>query len=203
MERPFVSALVRPAGLASSLLGPNGSRWFALRGSQAHSSGRTGLRWFALRGSQAHSSGRTDEREIGGGSSRPRPGGRGGPRASCRDRRADGQPDEDAVWDAYVTLNNASHAYDELLNDVFGEVTPWDVEAISPDGRRRASGLGWSRPASAVGSRRAWLTRTPMWSRCGSAATTGCPVFPLCCAWRRRRACQLSRAGQRSRRYRS
>lgn len=48
-------------------------------------------------------------------------------------RVADGEPDDDAVWDAYVALNNASHTYDELLNGVYGEVTPWDLEAISPD----------------------------------------------------------------------
>jgi hypothetical protein len=48
-------------------------------------------------------------------------------------KAADGEPDDEAVWNAYVTLNNASHDYDELLNDVFGEVTPWDVEAISPE----------------------------------------------------------------------
>jgi hypothetical protein len=53
-------------------------------------------------------------------------------------RAADGERDDDAVWDAYVALNNASRVYDELLNDVFGEVTPWDLEAISPeDGQGR------------------------------------------------------------------
>ena len=41
--------------------------------------------------------------------------------------------DDDAVWRAYVALNNASHDYDEVLNDVFGEVTPWDLEEISAD----------------------------------------------------------------------
>lgn len=46
-------------------------------------------------------------------------------------KAADGEPDDEAVWNAYVTLNNASHSYDELLNDVFGEVTPWDLEAIT------------------------------------------------------------------------
>jgi hypothetical protein len=46
-------------------------------------------------------------------------------------KMADGEPDDDAVWHAYVALNTASHANDELLNDVFGEVTPWDVEALS------------------------------------------------------------------------
>ena len=48
-------------------------------------------------------------------------------------RAADGERDDDAVWDAYVALNNASHGYDDLLNAVFGEVTPWDLEAISGD----------------------------------------------------------------------
>ena len=48
-------------------------------------------------------------------------------------KAADGEPDDDAVWQAYVALNNASHEYDEALNDVFGEVTPWDLEEISPE----------------------------------------------------------------------
>jgi hypothetical protein len=47
-------------------------------------------------------------------------------------KAADGRIDDDSVWQAYVTLNNASHEYDELLLDAFGEVTPWDVEAIDP-----------------------------------------------------------------------
>jgi hypothetical protein len=46
-------------------------------------------------------------------------------------RAAAGAPDDEAVWLAYVELNNASRDYDELLNDVFGEVTPWDLEIIS------------------------------------------------------------------------
>lgn len=45
-------------------------------------------------------------------------------------KAADGRVDDDSVWQAYVSLNNASHEYDELLLDVYGEVTPWDVEAI-------------------------------------------------------------------------
>lgn len=45
-------------------------------------------------------------------------------------KAAEGRVDDDAVWQAYVALNNASHEYDELLLDAFGEVTPWDVEAI-------------------------------------------------------------------------
>lgn len=48
-------------------------------------------------------------------------------------RIADGQPDDDAVWQAYVALNNASHSYDDLLNEAFGEVTPWDVEEITAE----------------------------------------------------------------------
>ncbi|MEO3777676.1 hypothetical protein ABGB16_12675 [Micromonospora sp. B11E3] len=48
-------------------------------------------------------------------------------------RAAEGRIDDDDVWQAYVALNNASFAYDELLLDAFGEVTPWDVESIDPD----------------------------------------------------------------------
>jgi hypothetical protein len=48
-------------------------------------------------------------------------------------RAADGEPDDDTVWNSYVALNNASHDYDNLLNDVFGEVTPWDLEPISAE----------------------------------------------------------------------
>jgi hypothetical protein len=46
------------------------------------------------------------------------------------------------VWRAYVELNNASNGYDELLLDAFGEVTPWDVEAIDPDEADRQFGVG-------------------------------------------------------------
>jgi len=47
---------------------------------------------------------------------------------------ADGDPDDDAVWAGYVALNNASLAYDRLLEDRTGEVTPWDVgEELSVD----------------------------------------------------------------------
>ena len=48
-------------------------------------------------------------------------------------KAAEEEPDDDAVWRAYVDLNNASYEYDEQLNDVFGEVTPWDLEAISAE----------------------------------------------------------------------
>jgi len=47
-------------------------------------------------------------------------------------RAAAGTPDEETVWRAYVALNNASREYDEMLNDIFGEVTPWDLEPITP-----------------------------------------------------------------------
>jgi hypothetical protein len=50
--------------------------------------------------------------------------------------------DDDAVWQAYVDLNNASFAYDEALLDQFGEVTPWDVESIDPDEADHRFGLG-------------------------------------------------------------
>ncbi len=46
---------------------------------------------------------------------------------------ADGKVDDDAVWSTYVALNNASYAYDDLLLDAYGEVTPWDVDRIDPD----------------------------------------------------------------------
>jgi hypothetical protein len=48
-------------------------------------------------------------------------------------KAADGRTDDDQVWRAYVELNNASFEYDEQLLDAFGEVTPWDVDAIDPD----------------------------------------------------------------------
>jgi hypothetical protein len=57
-------------------------------------------------------------------------------------KAADGRADDDEVWRAYVELNNASFEYDELLLDAFGEVTPWDVEAIDPDEADRQFGVG-------------------------------------------------------------
>jgi hypothetical protein len=59
-------------------------------------------------------------------------------------KAAEGRVDDDGVWSAYVALNNATYEYDELLLDVFGEVTPWDVEAIDPDeaDQRFGAGLG-------------------------------------------------------------
>jgi hypothetical protein len=56
--------------------------------------------------------------------------------------QAKGLIDDDDVWQAYVTLNNASFAYDDLLLSHFGEVTPWDVEAIDPDEADQRFGLG-------------------------------------------------------------
>jgi hypothetical protein len=57
-------------------------------------------------------------------------------------KAAQGRVDDDDVWQAYVTLNNASFAYDELLLDAFGEVTPWDVESIDPDEADEHFGVG-------------------------------------------------------------
>jgi hypothetical protein len=57
-------------------------------------------------------------------------------------KSAGGRIDDDGVWRAYVELNNASYEYDELLLDAFGEVTPWDVDAIDPDEADRQFGVG-------------------------------------------------------------
>jgi hypothetical protein len=43
---------------------------------------------------------------------------------------ADGAIDDEQVWRSYVALNNASYEYDQLLLEAYGEVTPWDTEAI-------------------------------------------------------------------------
>jgi hypothetical protein len=48
--------------------------------------------------------------------------------------RPGGPSDDEAVWHAYLALNNAAHDYDEALNDAYGETTPWDLEAIRDDG---------------------------------------------------------------------
>jgi hypothetical protein len=48
-------------------------------------------------------------------------------------KAAEGRIDDDTVWKCYVELNNASFAYDDLLLDAFGEVTPWDVDLIDPE----------------------------------------------------------------------
>lgn len=49
-------------------------------------------------------------------------------------KAAGGALDDERVWHSYVTLNNASFEYDQLLLDEFGEVTPWDTEAIDTSG---------------------------------------------------------------------
>jgi hypothetical protein len=48
-------------------------------------------------------------------------------------KAADGRIDDDTVWKCYVELNNASFAYDDLLLEAYGEVTPWDVDVIDPE----------------------------------------------------------------------
>lgn len=57
-------------------------------------------------------------------------------------KAAEGRADDDDVWQAYLTLNKASFEYDELLLDAYGEVTPWDVEAIDPDSADERFGVG-------------------------------------------------------------
>jgi hypothetical protein len=57
-------------------------------------------------------------------------------------KAAEGRTDDDQVWRAYVELNNASFEYDERLLDAYGEVTPWDVDAIDPDEADRQFGVG-------------------------------------------------------------
>lgn len=51
---------------------------------------------------------------------------------------AGGAIDDDQVWHSYVALNNASFAYDQLLLDTYGEVTPWDTERIDPHDEEQA-----------------------------------------------------------------
>lgn len=46
-------------------------------------------------------------------------------------KAAAGAVDDERVWRSYVTLNNASFAYDQLLLERYGEVTPWETEAIT------------------------------------------------------------------------
>lgn len=48
-------------------------------------------------------------------------------------KAAGGQVDDDNVWNAYVELNNASFAYDDIMLETYGEVTPWDVDLIDPE----------------------------------------------------------------------
>jgi hypothetical protein len=58
--------------------------------------------------------------------------------AAARDHLAvvaasNGEPNDEAVWRAYVALNNAAYDYDRLLSSVYDEVTPFDVEKIVDD----------------------------------------------------------------------
>jgi len=58
---------------------------------------------------------------------------------------------ERAVWLAFVELNNASAAYDDLLFDVYDEVTPWDLELISPEDAEAGAGDGDDEQGTAAG----------------------------------------------------
>lgn len=55
-------------------------------------------------------------------------------------KAAGGAIDDERVWHSYVALNNASHAYDQLLLDEYGEVTPWDTEEIDLAAADREAG---------------------------------------------------------------
>ncbi|GAA1798406.1 hypothetical protein HC028_13760 [Planosporangium flavigriseum] len=57
-------------------------------------------------------------------------------------KAAGGRTDDDQVWRSYVELNNASFDYDEQLLDAFGEVTPWDVDAIDAEEAERQFAMG-------------------------------------------------------------
>ncbi|MGH3716904.1 MAG: hypothetical protein ACRDT4_26105, partial [Micromonosporaceae bacterium] len=57
-------------------------------------------------------------------------------------KAAEGRIDDDEVWQRFVAFNNSSSAYDELLMDTFGEVTPWDVDPIDPEQADEAYGVG-------------------------------------------------------------
>lgn len=62
-------------------------------------------------------------------------------------KAAGGAADDENVWHSYVTLNNASYAYDQLLLERYGEVTPWDTEAIDLAGEPRVL----TRPGTPLG----------------------------------------------------
>lgn len=57
-------------------------------------------------------------------------------------KAADGRIDDDEVWQRYVALNNAAVAYDRLLLDSTGDVTPWDLEPIDPEDADEQYGVG-------------------------------------------------------------
>jgi hypothetical protein len=56
-------------------------------------------------------------------------------------KAADGAIDDEQVWRSYVTLNNASYEYDQLLLEAYGEVTPWDTEEIDVREEEQAGAL--------------------------------------------------------------
>jgi hypothetical protein len=57
-------------------------------------------------------------------------------------KAAGGRTDDDEVWKSFVTLNNLTSAYDDLMMDSYGEVTPWDVEPIDPHEADEQWGVG-------------------------------------------------------------
>jgi len=61
----------------------------------------------------------------------------------------DAHCNERAVWLAFVELNNASTDYDDLLFDRYDEVTPWDLEQISPEDAEAGAGDGDEQGAAA------------------------------------------------------
>ncbi|HEV2087631.1 MAG TPA: hypothetical protein VGR21_04910 [Cryptosporangiaceae bacterium] len=46
---------------------------------------------------------------------------------------------EDEVWSAYVSLNNATVRYDDLISEAYDEVTPWDCEYLDAGEVERAA----------------------------------------------------------------
>lgn len=54
---------------------------------------------------------------------------------------AEGRVGDAAVWRAYVALNNASLDYDKLIDEAYGEATPWDPRPLpATDGEGAWSG---------------------------------------------------------------
>ncbi|GAA0278002.1 hypothetical protein [Cryptosporangium japonicum] len=45
---------------------------------------------------------------------------------------------EERIWRAYVALNNATVRYDDLISEIYDEVTPWDCEYLESDGEPEA-----------------------------------------------------------------
>lgn len=66
-------------------------------------------------------------------------------------RAADGATEDEDVWRSYVKLNNASHTYDQLLLDEFGEVTPWETEEIDLKAVEEAAEVPLTGPDVPVG----------------------------------------------------